>query len=196
MHVDRLEHYCRLKLISLDRAALIAVGILPEKRYVDTPVHWIDGGQVRGDDVKGWTGDDVDEIFQWVKDCKERWISQGKPREGISLVEFINWVSVEYESPQWLKHLEERGLWQKWTADSTLPIEEPETEAERLKRVLEVLAKHNGSKTAAGEELGMSRQRVHQYTLKKKNNDCKPPANSAQDPFGLSEKPASKKRSK
>ena len=194
MTEDRLEHFCRLQVISLDKAALIAVGILPEKVYVDAPVWWIDGGQLMGHDSKGWTGDDVDGIFQWVADCKERWISQGKPREGISLVEFINWVSVEYESPHWLKHLEELRLWQKWTAGSTSSINE--TPAERTKHVIEVLAKHGGNKTNAGKELGISRQRVSQYASKHDESDRKPFTFSAQDPFGLSGKPASKKRSK
>lgn len=63
---DRLEHYCCLKTISLDNAALLAVGILPEKPDDLIPIWWIDGTPLMTSDSSGWQGDDSDAIFQWV----------------------------------------------------------------------------------------------------------------------------------
>jgi hypothetical protein len=60
--------------------------------------------------------------------------------------------------------------------------------------VKEVLEKHNGNKTHAAKELGITRTRVGQLTTTDKV-ERKPLALSPQDPFGIAKKPVSNRRS-
>jgi len=196
MMLDRLEHYCRLKSISLDRAALIAVGILPETWEGAFVVFWIDGDPFLSSTNDGREGDDADAIWGWVVDCKERWISVGKEAERINLVEFIDWVSREYQKPHWLEYLENSGHWGAWTSSDELSTSFKDMSPDaRREHVSKVLVKHGGNQTHAGKELGISRTRIGQLIGNTKKESRKPLAFSPQDPFGIATKPASKKRS-
>jgi len=63
-------------------------------------------------------------------------------------------------------------------------------------QVADVLDKHNGNKTKAAKELGISRVRVGQLVNVPSSSDRKPLTALPQDPFGRTNKSASNKRSR
>ncbi len=87
-----------------------------------------------------------------------------------------------------------------WKARNTIIEHSSESDSEMTPEkwreyVGGVLAKHNGNKTHAAKEIGISRARVGQLINNPEKTDRKPLAFSVQDPFGIAKKRASNKRS-
>lgn len=184
MFLDRVEHYFRLKSISLDRAAFLAVGLIPEV-YEGFGVPWFDVLFISN--ANGYSrGDDADEVWQWMADCKERWVSGGGPSDGLNLREFIDWVCAEYEQPHWLPSLVASGDWERWTSDRHHAT--PEARRALAERLLE---KHNGNQSAAAREMGVSRTRINQLLARPEK--AQPLALKASDPFSLVAKSLNRK---
>lgn len=193
MMSDRVEHYFKLKTISLDRAVFIAIGMLPERYEPPFPVFFLDGIPFLQSDSHGWEGDDPDVFWSWMDDCKERWISDGGTADGLNLRQFIEWVTREYGEPHWLPELRNSGVWDEWTGRDALQLQNPLTRTPEQWRahVKKVLQEHDGNQTQAAKALGISRARVGQ--LVGPPPDRKGLAGNPQDPFGIAAAPRRKR---
>lgn len=109
MWADRLEHYLRLHSVDLDRAAFLAVGLIPEKFEPPWTVMWFDGPFLSRD-KQGWEGDDADAIWGWMDDAKAQWTAAGGERSGIDLRAFLGWIEATYGRPGWLAIAEAEGM--------------------------------------------------------------------------------------
>lgn len=190
--IDRVEHYFRLKTVSLDDAAMLVAGIIPE-HYTGFGFPWFDTIFISntGDYDRG---DDREALLQWLQDCKDRWLSDGRPSERINFYEFVQWVTREYEQPHWMPALERSGKWGTWTAH-LVTLEAPTEDRRAMAHAL--LEKHDGNKAAVAREMGISRTRVNQLLSDNKlavRAERKPLTTTPSDPFGLAAKSLNKKK--
>lgn len=76
-----------------------------------------------------------------------------------------------------------------------MDVAQTETPEQYRARVQSVLDEHNGNKSAAGRELGITRQRVSQLTTAKASSGkVRQVANTANDPFGQAQQTREKRR--
>jgi hypothetical protein len=119
-------------------------------------------------------------------------------------LDFYRWLDNDREAsfyqqrftrPELSRWLLAIGMNSVYQFSSETPIADELTPEQWRACVADAVVRHNGNKTQAATELGITRQRVSQLTNNPDKTGRKPLAFSAQDPFGMANKPASNKRS-
>ena len=103
----RVEHYLRMKVVDLDAAAYLALGLLPELWEPPYSVMWFDVPFSKRHIKDG----DHETVWQWMADAKELWVSCGGTADKVDLWEFLEWVESTYEAPHWLSAVQASEMW-------------------------------------------------------------------------------------